>query len=38
VNIDSSAAYGGPLSGVVIEGRTVHLLTATGRAPIVQAD
>ncbi len=31
VNIDSSAAYGGPLSAVVIEGRDVHLLTETGR-------
>lgn len=31
VNIDSSAAYGGPLSAIVIEGRDVHLLTETGR-------
>ena len=38
VNIDSSAAYGGPLSAVVIEGRTVHLLTATGRVALHQAD
>ncbi len=31
VNIDSSAAYGGPLSGIVIEGRDVYHLTAAGR-------
>lgn len=31
VNIDSGAAYGGPLSGVVIEGRDVYQLTNTGR-------
>lgn len=31
VNIDSSAAYGGPLSTVVIEGREVALLTPQGR-------
>ena len=31
LNIDSSAAYGGPLSAVVIEGRTVYHLTASGR-------
>jgi serine/threonine protein phosphatase 1 len=31
VNIDSSAAYGGPLSAIVIEGRDVHLLTEIGR-------
>ena len=34
VNIDSSAAYGGPLSAVVIEGREVFLLTETGRVPL----
>lgn len=34
VNLDSSAAYGGPLSAVVIEGRDVFLLTAEGRKPI----
>jgi serine/threonine protein phosphatase 1 len=38
VNIDSSAAYGGPLSAIVIEGRTVHLLTETGRVALRQAD
>lgn len=31
VNIDSSAAYGGPLSAVVIEGRQAALLTPQGR-------
>ena len=30
-NIDSSAAYGGPLSGIVIAGREVFQLTETGR-------
>lgn len=34
LNIDSSAAYGGPLSAVVIEGRQVFLLTASGRKPL----
>jgi len=34
VNLDSSAAYGGPLSAVVIEGRDVFLLTKNGRKPI----
>lgn len=34
VNIDSSAAYGGPLSAIVIEGRSAHLLTATGRVDL----
>lgn len=34
VNIDSSAAYGGPLTAVVIEGREVFLLTDTGRQPL----
>lgn len=37
VNIDSSAAYGGPLSAVVIEGRDVWQITPQGRmrlAPI----
>lgn len=38
VNIDSSAAYGGPLSAVVFEGRSAHLLTATGRLALAQAD
>jgi len=31
VNLDSGAAYGGPLSAVVIEGRDAFELTATGR-------
>jgi serine/threonine protein phosphatase 1 len=31
LNIDSSAAYGGPLSAVVIEGREAALLTPRGR-------
>lgn len=31
VNIDSSVAYGGPLSAIVIEGREVSLLTPSGR-------
>lgn len=31
INIDSSAAYGGPLSAVVIEGREAALLTPQGR-------
>ncbi|MGA0541042.1 metallophosphoesterase [Neotabrizicola sp. VNH66] len=34
VNIDSSAAYGGPLTAVAIEGREVFLLTAEGRQPL----
>ncbi len=37
LNIDSAAAYGGPLSAVVIEGEglAVALLTETGRRPLV---
>lgn len=35
VNLDSGAAYGGPLTAAVIEGRQVHVLTAQGRAPLV---
>ena len=35
VNIDSSAAYGGPLSAVVILGRDVFNLTAFGRVPLL---
>jgi serine/threonine protein phosphatase 1 len=31
VNIDSSAAYGGPLSAIAIEGRDVFHLTRRGR-------
>lgn len=34
VNLDSGAAYGGPLSAVVIEGRDVFLLTDHGRKPL----
>ena len=34
VNIDSSAAYGGPLSAIVIEGREVFHLTGAGRVPL----
>lgn len=34
VNIDSSAAYGGPLTAVVIEGRDVWHLTDNGRVPL----
>jgi serine/threonine protein phosphatase 1 len=35
VNIDSGAAYGGPLSSVVIEGRDVWHLTDAGRVKLV---
>ena len=35
VNIDSSAAYGGPLTAIVIEGRDVWRLTAKGRVPLL---
>jgi serine/threonine protein phosphatase 1 len=31
INLDSGAAYGGPLSTVVIEGREAALLTPQGR-------
>lgn len=34
LNLDSGAAYGGPLSTVVIEGRQVWLLTPDGRVPL----
>lgn len=34
LNIDSSAAYGGPLTAVVIEGRDVWHLTDWGREPL----
>lgn len=34
LNIDSSAAYGGPVSAVVIEGRAAWLLTPEGRKPL----
>ena len=35
VNIDSSAAYGGPLSVVVVEDGAVFHLTAQGRVPLL---
>jgi len=35
VNIDSSAAYGGPLTAVVIEDRDVAILTDDGRTPLL---
>ena len=35
LNIDSSAAYGGPLTSVVIEGDAVFLLTPAGRQPLL---
>jgi serine/threonine protein phosphatase 1 len=35
LNIDSGAAYGGPLSAVVIEGNAAFLLTDGGREPLV---
>lgn len=34
-NIDSSAAYGGPLTAVVIEGRKVFVLTDEGRVALL---
>ncbi|MDT8857495.1 metallophosphoesterase [Paracoccaceae bacterium Fryx2] len=34
LNLDSGAAYGGPLSAVVLEGREVFHLTETGRVPL----
>lgn len=34
LNIDSSAAYGGPVSAVVIEGHSVWHLTRRGRRPL----
>lgn len=34
VNVDTSAAYGGPLSAIVIEGRDVFHLTPQGRVPV----
>lgn len=37
LNLDSSAAYGGPLSAVVIEGRDVALLTPEGRKKLTVA-
>ncbi len=35
VNIDSGAAYGGPMTAVVIEGRNVWQLSGSGRVPLV---
>jgi serine/threonine protein phosphatase 1 len=35
VNIDSRAAYGGPLTAVVVEGRAVYRLDEAGRAPLL---
>ena len=37
LNIDSGAAYGGPLSAVVIEGREAALLTPSGRRKLIVA-
>ena len=37
LNLDSGAAYGGPLSAVVIEGREAALLTPDGRRQLVPA-
>ncbi len=34
VNIDSSAAYGGPLTAIALEGRDVFELTDQGRVPL----
>jgi serine/threonine protein phosphatase 1 len=34
LNIDSSAAYGGPVTAVVIEGRAVWVLGPDGRSPL----
>jgi serine/threonine protein phosphatase 1 len=36
LNIDSSVAYGGSLSAVVIEGREAWLLTPDGRVPVAR--
>lgn len=35
VNIDSSAAYGGPLTAIAIEGRDVFVLSEAGRVPLL---
>jgi serine/threonine protein phosphatase 1 len=35
VNIDSSAAYGGPLTAAVFEGAEAHVLTFGGRIPLL---
>lgn len=34
VNIDSSAAYGGPLTAIALDGRAVFHLTPAGRVPL----
>lgn len=38
LNIDSGAAYGRPLTAVVIEGREAWELTDTGRVPVILAE
>jgi len=38
VNIDSRAAFGGPLTAIVTEGTKVYRLTDTGRAPLTPPD
>ena len=38
LNLDSSAAYGGPLSAVVITGTSSALLTPSGRHPLVPVE
>lgn len=38
LNIDSGAAYGGPLTAVVIEPDAVHVLTDEGRVPVHRAE
>ena len=38
LNLDSGAAYGGPLSAVVIEGREAALLTPGGRRALAVSD
>jgi serine/threonine protein phosphatase 1 len=37
VNIDTGAAYGGPLTAIVIEGNEIWILTPQGRQPINRA-
>ncbi len=37
VNIDSGAAYGGPLTAIVVEGRAVFTLGPDGRQPLLPA-
>ena len=37
VNLDSGAAYGGPLTAAVFEGRDVWVLTEGGRVPLTPA-